>query len=333
MHKINYNLLYLRSENARMGLKELSAKLRKTPQRLKYSIASMEKAGLLKEPFCVFDYSHFGLVLFRVYFKGSYATENDRERVVKELCADPYVVSVYELTGEFDLAAEFASPNPSRFNKEFKKMITMIPELNDCKIVLNLVTHIYPKNYLVSNTSLQALCQEKIVGGDREEESFTENELLVIRELLNSPTARMATLAEKAGLNSRTVKSVMKGLVKRRVIRGFKFTVDTNRLGTNKWRLFLKLHNISIEKEAALMKRMLATEEVVQINKTVGDWDMEADVESVDRNSIKSLMVQLRGEFKDIIERFNLIEFYDYYKKSYLPAFLFEKCEQEAGVK
>src|SRR3989344_4015400 len=116
MNRLDHRLLFLRSENARMGFKELARITRKSPQLVKYNLSVLEKEGILHNPFYIFDYSYFGLILFRVYFKGIYIKEQDKIRVIDELRQNPYVLSVYELVGEFDLGVEFAAPNPSKFN-------------------------------------------------------------------------------------------------------------------------------------------------------------------------------------------------------------------------
>ena len=138
MVKIDYNLLYLLSEKARIKLKELSQHLNKSIQRFKYSVSVLEKDGLIRDPYCIFDYSYFGLVLFKVYFKGGYIQEQDKLKIIKELSENPYITSIYEFTGEFDFGVEFASPNPSKFNKELKKISALIQTLSDYKIILNL---------------------------------------------------------------------------------------------------------------------------------------------------------------------------------------------------
>jgi len=324
MVKIDYNLIYLLSENARKSLKELSRDIKKSPQRLKYAISVLEKEGVIRNPYCVFDYSYFGLILFRVYFKGGYISEQDKARIINDLDNNPYVISTYELTGEFDLTVEFAAPNPSKFNKELKRIATLTPTLNNYKIVLNLVTHIYPRNYLLKNVGLQSLGIEKIVGGDREKETFDSNEMTVMKNLQLNSKIRLTELSNKSELNVKTVKSILKNLTKRRIIKGFKYIVDTNKLGISKFRLFLKLHNLTVEREAQLMQYMHNTKEIVQVNKTVGDWDMELDIEAIAKSRIRYIIMQIREEFKDLIESFNLIEFYNYYKRSYLPLYLFE---------
>ena len=274
----------------------------------------------------VFDYSYFGLVLFRVYFKGGYIEEHDRDDIIKKLANHTYIVAVYELSGEFDLAIEMLSPNPSRFNKELKKAIDVIPTLNNFKIVLNIVTHIYPRLYLLQDKSLFKSSEpEIIIGGDRKVESFSEYELAVLRVLLSHPKIRFTTLAKEAGMNVKTALSVLKILRKRRIIKGFRYLVNTQKMGMEKVRVFLKLHNVSQERDKEMLEFFIHTSEILQVNKTVGDWDMEIDIESSKKAEIRKIIMRLREEFKDIIQNFNMIEFYDVYKRQYLPDYLFEE--------
>ncbi len=325
MAKLDYDLIYLKSENARISLKNLSKELKKSSQRLKYSLCVLEKEGIITNPYCVFDYSYFGLILFRVYFKGIYVGEHDKAKIISELSNNPYIVAIRSLTGEFDLAVEFASPNPSKFNKELKKIVELNPTLNDYKVILNLVTYIYPKNYLAKKIDISQSNMEKIIGGDREIETFAANELAVIKNLCTAPTARLTALAESSGLNVKTIKSILNNLIKRKIIKGFKYVLDTTKMDISSFRLFLKLHNLSVEREAVLMNYLLSTKEIVQLNKTVGDWDMEIDLEALDKSKIRTIIMQLREEFKDLIEKFNLIEVYDTHSKSYLPPYLFKE--------
>src|SRR3989338_3588017 len=139
MAKLDLDLTAFYLEHARTKINKLASKLKKSPQRVKYTLKLLNKE-ILVHPYCVFDYSYFGLILFRVYFKGGYISEQDKTGIISTLRENPYVISIYELTGEYDLCVEFASPNPSRFNKELKKISNLLPTLTDYKIVLNVVT-------------------------------------------------------------------------------------------------------------------------------------------------------------------------------------------------
>src|SRR3989344_1213750 len=323
MPKVDHSFVYCRTENARVPLKEIANHLKKSPQRLKYNTSILEKEKIIHAPYCMFDYSYFGLILFHVYFKGGYIGEKDKNKIISELLNNHFITTIYELTGEFDLAVDFLAPNPSRFNKELKKMIWSLPTLNDYKIALNVVSYVYPRHYLTKNSNLHNLYVERIVGGDKEREQFSDSELAIIKHLLHNPVIRYSNLAQSSNLNVKTVKSIIKNLTKRNIIKGFKYNLNKDKLGIIAVRLFLKLHNVGVDRESQLMEFMSSTKEIVQLNKTVGDWDIELDLEAVDRNDIRSILIKLREDFKDLIERFNLIELNNCHKRSYLPKYLF----------
>lgn len=325
MKKINKPLIFLYSENARAKIKDLANILHKSSQRLKYSLKVLDKEGVVYHPHCIFDYSYFGLLLFRVYFKGGYIDEEHKVEIIKKLRENPYILSIYELIGEFDLVIEMAAPNPSRLNKELRKVATLIPTLSYYVIILNLVTHLYPRYYLIEkNSRIKITPNEVIVGGDRHMGLFNRNEKVIMENLLKNPKIRFTDLAKQSGLNVKTVTSIFKNLQNKKMIKGFKYVIDPDKLDINNFRLFLNLHYISDEREEQLIDYMLKTKEVVQVNRTVGDWDLEVDIESFDKTTARELIIQIRSEFKDLVETFNIIEFYKYYKKSYLPLHLFQ---------
>ncbi|MBU0457534.1 MAG: hypothetical protein ABH824_06095 [Nanoarchaeota archaeon] len=324
MVRINKELLFLCSENAREKIKIISKTLHHSSQRTKYAIEILKKEKIIYNPFCIFDYSYFGLILFRVYFKGGYISEKDKQTIISKLIENPYVVSVYELLGEFDLAIELVSPNPSRFNKELKRVANLIPTLNNYKMILNIVSYLYPRFHLTKEPELLTMVEHEIlIGGDRKIETFDENEMLIMKHFLEDPLIRLIKLSKKCQMNVKTATNIIKNLKNKKIIRGFKYNVGANQLNLHRFRLFLKLHNLTSERESDLMKHMLNTKEIITVNKTVGDWDMEIDIESTNKPEIRKLIVYLREEFKDIIESFNSIEFYQYYKRSFLPRYIF----------
>jgi DNA-binding Lrp family transcriptional regulator len=325
MSKIDYDLLYLYSEDSRRKIKEIGSLIHKTPQRLNYSLDLLQERRYVFCPHTLFDYSFFGLILFRIYFKGGYVSEKDKDRIISKLNENPYVTAIYELSGEYDLTIDMQAPNPSRFNKELKKIVTDIPTLNNYSIVLNIVTHLYPRLYFIKKLKvLASVPSHIIIGGDRPIEQFNETELKIMKALLKNPLNRYAKIASETGKNIKTVMQTYKELKKKMIIRGFKTIVNTNLLDIHTRRLFLKFHNVSKDREAELLEYFMKTKEVIQVSKTVGDWEMEVDIESLNMQRIRFLIVELREEFKDLIQTFNVTEFYQYHKRSYLPEFLFQ---------
>lgn len=323
MKKINKQLVYLYSENPRARLKEMASMLKKSPQLVKYSLLSLKRQGIFRDSYCIFDYSYFGQILFRVYFRGAYVSSDEKKSIIERLSLNPYVLSIYEFTGEYDLTVEFASPNPSRFNKELRNLCFSIPTLNDYRVILNLVTYLCPRSYLYPNLPAEMIRSEIIIGGDREKLDFDEKELRLIRVFQEKPLSKMTTISKASGINTKTAKSILRSLEKREVIKGFRNRLDLNRLEIGEARLFIYLHNPNPEREAKLLSHLLGLKETVKISKTVGEWNMEVDLESSDSTRIRFIILNLREKFKDLIARSGIIELYDYYLIRYLPGNVF----------
>ncbi len=329
MTKVDRELLFLYSEDARIKIRELARLLKKSSQRLKYNVKTLEKDRIVFNPYSVIDYSFFGLLLFRVYFKGGYVSEKNKNMVLQKLQEHPYVVSIYELDGAFDLVIEMEAPNASRFNKELGKITAAIPTLNNYKVLLNVVTHLYPRIYLLKHSPLANELMNKfgrdiVIGGDRQVENFNRGETSVLYNIVFNPKIRLTKLALQTKINVKTVNAILKRLSQRKILKGYKQLIDANSIDIYKHRLFLKLHNLSQEKENQLMEHISKTPEIIQVNKTVGDWNMELDLESFDKSRIRYLTVQLREDFRELIETFDIMEFYQYHKKTFLPYYLLE---------
>ncbi|NQV91226.1 Lrp/AsnC family transcriptional regulator [Candidatus Woesearchaeota archaeon] len=324
-------IIFFYTEQARLKMKGLALLMKRSPQRLKYNLKTLETTNLVLKPFSIIDYSYFGLHLFRVYFKGGYISEKDKEKILQKIKEHPYVISIAELTGGYDLVLEMQAPNASRFNKELKSMISQFPNLNNYKIILNIVTHLYPRSYLLKGSRLlkevsvtSNFENDIVIGGDREYQKLTDTEINIIKNLLYTPRVRLTKLAKATNLNVKTATKILQNLQNRNIIRGFQHLLDINALGFFRQRWFLKLHNISQERENDLMDYFLKTPEIIQVNKTVGDWDMEVEVESLEKTKVRFLIVQLRENFIDLIENFNNIEFYQYHQRTFLPKYLFQ---------
>ena len=95
MVKINRDLLYLIAENSRAKIRDLAQLQKSSPQRIKYNLKTLLREGIIYNPYCVFDYSYLGMILFRVYFKGGYISENDKIEIIKKLSDNNYIVAMY----------------------------------------------------------------------------------------------------------------------------------------------------------------------------------------------------------------------------------------------
>lgn len=321
INKINKRLLYLYGENCRISLSKIAKKIHKSPQLVKYTVSRLEKEGIIPFYYTIIDYAYFDMLLFKVYFMGGCSTSSELKLLIKKLIQNPYVTSVYEMGGQYDLLVEFMAQNPSKFNKELKLLIKEHEELNNYNVIINIVSHLYPRTYLIPNKEkvkdfLQS--SQIVVGGDRDKIKLSNNEKKVLSVLVQNPKIRLTAIASKLRINIKTVISAIKLLESKKVIRTYKSALNMQKCNLIKNKITLKLHNVDIKKEKNMLNFCLNNPNIVKFSKTIGEWDVEIDIETSSPTEFREIYLKIREEFKDVIRSFNSYRIYDVFKHNYL---------------
>jgi len=319
--KIDKRLLYFYGENCRLSLSKIAKKIRKSPQLVKYTINRLEKNEIIPFYYTVVDYSCFDMLLFKVYFKGGCSKSSELNLLVRKLMENPYVTSIYEIGGQYDLLVEFMAQNPSKFNKELKMLIKEHDELNNYDIIINVVSHLYPREYLMPRNKKPdeiAIPSEIIVGGDRDKIVLNDKEKRILLAFVENPKIRLTSIASKLGINIKTVISVIKSLKSKKIIRACKSALDMEKCNLINNKIALKLHNIEPERENRMLDFCLNNPNIVKLSKTIGAWDVEIDVETSSPTDFREIYLKIREEFKDVIRSFNSYRMYRMFKHKYL---------------
>jgi len=321
VNKINKRLLYLYGENCRISLSKIAKKIHKSPQLVKYTVNRLEKEGIVPFYYTIIDYACFDMLLFKVYFMGGCSTSSELKLLIKKLMQNPYVTSIYEIGGQYDLLVEFMAQNPSKFNKELKLLIKEYGELNNYDVIINIVSHLYPRAYLMpSNGKVKdfLLPSQIVVGGDRNKIALNNNEERVLSTLVRNPKIRLTSIASNLKINIKTVIAAIKSLESKKVIRAYKFALDMQKCNLIKNKITLKLHNIDIKKEKKMLNFCLNNPNIVKFSKTIGEWDVEIDVETSSPTEFREIYLKIREEFKEVIRSFNSYRIYKLFKHNYL---------------
>jgi len=316
MKKIDGDLTYLIVENGRIKLKEISQRIKKSSPRLKYNLKILNKEGIIVCPHSVIDYSYFGFLLFKVYLKGGFYSEEENKKIIANLKKNQAVTSIFETEGKFDFVIEMMAENPSKFNKEIQKISKEI-EHNSYTIVLNVVTHLYSRSYLVKNVVEQS--NDLIIGGDRAIRNFEANQLVFLKEINTNPLKKMSQISKKTKIHTQTLKSIFNKLKQDKVFRGTKYEISPNVAEIEKIKLFIKTHPKTQKEELEFSDFLYQTKEVVEMHKTIGEWDLEIDIDAKNRKDLLKIIRKIKENFKPIIKEIDTVEILEIHKKQYLP--------------
>ncbi|MBU1201460.1 MAG: Lrp/AsnC family transcriptional regulator [Nanoarchaeota archaeon] len=314
-------IFYLMSENCRTPYSELGKQINKSAQYARSLIQGLEAENTLTY-YILVDYSLLKLLAFRVYFKGGFTDESELKNLIKQISKSKLVTIIRTISGPYDLQVDFLAPNPSRFNKEIKTLVSARTELTNYDVILYVVSHHFSRAYLTLNTQNKG---NTIIGGDRKPLLLDENQKKVLKILIENPRATILSISEKTSLNVRTVINIIKKLESSNVIRGFKAEIDVYKIGYVKNRIILKLHNTNVVSEQRLLNHCIENPNITTFSKTIGSWDIEIDVEAEDNLDFRKIYLEIREKFKDIIQSFNYFSLLDVHKRKYIPDVYFEE--------
>lgn len=277
-----------------------------------YRMRRLRELGIIKGFYSLVDYSRFGQTCFRSYFPVSYRSADEFRKLIGDLSSNPHVVGIDECGGRWDISLTVLAGNASRFNKILKDIIASHPSLKDFDVVTNVVTHEFGRKYLRGGAAGSGV----IIGGDREPVELSATDLMVIRETFSNPRKTAVQVSSSAGVHPRTVRKSLDRLRSQGILKGFSPVIDVQKLGRSRSRMMIKYRNITPVREKELVSYCRDHASAVSLNKVLGSWDMEIDIEARPGEPLRSCIMGIRERFEDIIRETETIEMFSNHKKA-----------------
>lgn len=311
--------------NARIPFTKIGKKLRMSQQRVSYTVDSLIKKKIIEEFYTLIDYSKFDVINFRVYFKVSYRGEERFRKLIEYLKKEPSTSWIANCGGRYDLVCTFLAYNPSNFNKALKKIMRKFPkQLENYTILTTIVIRNFGRKYLFSNTNNLPL--DIVIGGDRKPEPLDYIELKMLSLLAENARISAVEIANKLDITAKTVIKRINNLIKKEVIKGFRAALNVRGIGNITFLLTIRCHNVVPEIEDELINYLKHHPNVVDVVKTLGEWDLEIQIEVESWDIYRTIVIEIRQKFKSLIQEIESVPIYKtYHKINYFPGFLLEK--------
>ncbi len=306
--------------DSRTPLSRIGKSIRKSQQMVNYTVNSLIEKRILNGFYTILDYSKLGLLNFRVFFKLNYHNQKNFQELINYVKSDQHTSWVISCGGRYDLVCTFLTLNPSQFNKTLKGIIAKFPDqIQSYDVLTTIVIRWFGKKHMFKDQ-----LKEIIYGGDREKESVDKNDLRILDELSQDARKSTVRIAEKLAITPKTVIERMKRLQKREIILGFKPLMNLRRFGTEVTTLLIRYHNFSISMENRLVNYLKVHPNVFCIVKTLGEWDIEINVETADPMEFRKVEMEIRQKFSQLIQHIESVPIYRTHKLNYFPGFLME---------
>jgi len=312
-------LIYELDSNYRQPYSRIARKIRMSQQLVNYKVKSLAGSGVLLGKCPLIDYSRFGYLSFRVFFKVNYSDQERFRKMIAEIKKHPNITMVSECEGLYDLMLVFSAKNPSSFNKLLREMISgNQKQLKNCMILTTVVEHHFPRKFLINSPNYS----DTVVGGDREAIKIGKKDRKILKSLAEGRRA-VVEIAGLAGVTPKTAISRLRSMERSGVIKGYRLLLDTEKIGVKTDKIFIKYHNISVERENQLRAFCQRNPNITEFIKTFGERDLELTVETRTREEFRNVFITIREKFEDIIEDFECFGIFRVHKKSTIPGEFF----------
>jgi len=280
----------------------------------------MISKGVIQRFYAVIDYSKLNILNFNVFFRVNYINEKKFQELIDYLSSEPYISKVSTCGGRYDLACTFFTLNPSQFNKTLRSIMERFQQqLQNYTVLTTVVNREFGRKYLFKDI---LTLPHIIVGGDREPEKIDDIDMAILDELSENARQRSVLIGERLSISPKTVIDRIKKLQTRKIIRGFKPLLNPEKMGMSSALLMIRYHNISSELESELISYLAIHPNILGVVKTLGEWDIEIEIEVDDVKGLRKIEREIRQRFASLIQQIESIPLYYTYKKNYFPKFL-----------
>lgn len=310
-------ILYELDRNSRQSNKQIAKKVGLSEQVVGNRIRRLQDLGIIEYFFVKTNPSVLGYMHIKIYLRLHNITKEKEEELLNDLNTQKNIYWLSSLRGKYDLVASIYVKNIAEFSKKYEdifgKWRDYILERN---VIVLERAFTYTKAYL-----LQKQKSEEIVYsvGEEKEIQLDKTDREILKILNKDGRKSLIDIATELKVSADTVKYRLNNLKKRGIITGFGLKIDYKKLDNQYHLIFLKLQNMDLQKYTKLESLALINKNVIIFIKTIGDHDIELEVETTNNEELDELMKTLRDHFVSEIKDYEILEVTREHRMTYYP--------------
>ena len=308
-------LLYELDKNSKIGLNELSSRLKKSKQFVLYRMKQLEESNIITGYNAIVDMSKLGYFSFRVYFKFQQTTIEEGKKFVDYVRKNlKQVWTITSMHGKWDYALFLGVRNISEFHNIWDTiMLEYKPKIKTYNVAVYAPVYNFNRKFFIENPQ-DAI--ERVYGGG-EKGDIDELDWKIIETYSNNVRQSSLEISKRLNVSSDTVRARIKKLEDRKIITGYKIGLNLEPLGFVSYRVDLQL--VSTKRNKELFEFCKRHRFIYQINKSIGGADFEIEVIVRDLAHLLNLIDEIKTAFKDVVNDVDYFGFSTFHILQYIP--------------
>ncbi len=319
-------ILFELDKNARLHLSKISKKVRLSQEVVFHRVNKLQERGIIKRFQTVVAISELGYIAPKMYLQLQDITAEKYKALFDYLHNHKDVFWFGVCQGRWDLIIAYWSKDTFEFGKHIDDLFNKFSKyILERQITIGANSTQYNRRWFYYD-KLEPVATEfgSKLGNTKLDKVDTE----ILRYLANNARLPVTELAALLKTTTNVVRYRIKQLEKKKIISGYKFALDTHKLGYETCKSFIYLKNITEKRRKELIGFCKLQKNIVNIVTCVGSWDLEIEFEVENFDAFYQLMGMIREKFSDIIKNYESVLFKEEPKQSFMP-----RCYPKIGSK
>lgn len=310
-------ILYELDRDSRQTNKQIAKKVGLSEKVVGNRIKRLKEKEIIEYFYVKTNPGLLGYMHIKIYLRLHNITAEKEEQLLNELNKQKGIYWLSSLRGKYDLVTSIYVKNVAEFSKRYEEIFgkwgNYILERN---VVILEKAYTYTKAYFLPKQKSEEIIYAK---GSEESIKLDNKDIDLLKILNKNGRKSLIDIAQRLKISSDTIRYRLNKLKKQGIITGFGVKINYNKLNNNYNLVFLKLQNMSKEKYKKLETFAKLNKNLIIFIKTIGDHDVEFEIETTNKQEMDKLIKSLRDNFVNEIKNYEILEVTREHRMTYFP--------------
>jgi len=310
-------ILYELDRDSRQSNKQIAKKVGMSEQVVGNRIRRLQELGIIEYFFVKTNPSVLGYIHIKIYLRLHNITKQKEDELIKDLHQQKNIYWLSSLRGKYDLVVSIYVKNIADFTKRYEEIFGKWRDyILERNVIVLERAFTYTKSYLVPKQKSEPITYSI---GEEKEIKLDKVDISLLKVLNKDGRKPLIDIAKQLNVSSDTIRYRINNLKKSGIITGFGAKIDYSKLNNHYHLIFLKLQNMDLQKYKKLEQLAQINRNIIIFIRTIGDHDIELEVETTNNQELDELMKTLRDHFVSEIKDYEILEVTREHRMTYYP--------------
>lgn len=318
LDKTDLKILYQLDINARMSDLQIARKLKTSREVVDYRIKKLIRNDVINRFFTHIRAEKLGFTIYKMHFATKGLNDDEEKELINYFVKHENVYRVLLCDGIYDLIVSMAAKDVYKLHQMLKECYNKYDVNFLAKdALISIIVYHGRREYLIGKYRKEM--QPLIRGGEKGNLALDDKDTEILKILSNNARSPIIQIARHLGMTSSAVIYRMKELERKNIICAYRCSINVEKIGYIRCKLFLSLNFSDTKKEKELKQYCLEHPNIIFFWYCIGHCDLEVELEIENTAAFHNLLKEIKTRFSNIIRKCDYVIISKEYKFDYFP--------------